>query len=338
MSIKGMLERSGIFSDGSRVRIPGLIPNAYGRGKTIYVDPAYGSAAYSGLQPDRAKTSLSTTTGALSRLTSTSGNYHDEVRLIAGTTSLSLAAGVTWSYNHTHLRGEGPRRMLNNRARIGHSANFATMLTVSGYGNEFENLYFMHGRGSATNTTLLDVTGARNTFVNCHFGGPFHATEAGTAAYRLVKLYNSETEFRNCVFGADTAAPNTTNSFVEFGNAADPPRAIFEDCLFVCIAANAGFTFLNVVAGAGAGLAIFRNCQFINISGTSLTYGIDGTGLNNFKLAFDNRCFFAGCTDVVASTYESKVFLGPSNTPINQVTGGASVALFNGLACTPDVS
>ena len=168
-----------------------------------------------------------------------------------------------------------------------------------------------------------------------------HATEAGTAAYKLLSLENSESYFKDCVIGIDTTPLTAALTLCSFGAQADPPRVVFDNCLFLtCVnaAGGAGATFLKVVAGAGAGLALFRKCAFINIGSQAMTYGIDGTGLGNFKMAFDSDCYFAGCTDVVASTYEASVFLCPANTPINQVTGGASVALFNGLASKPDVS
>lgn len=250
--------------------------------------------------------------------------------------SHSLAAALTWDSNLTHLVGMYANARQNHRARIGHSANFSPLLTVSGYGNVFANLYFMHGRGNAANLQLLSVTGPRNSFYNCHFAGPLNATEGDQATYRILNLAHSESYFRDCTFGIDTTAW-TNGDMVVFGAQADPPRVVFENCLFLMAADNAQVNFLSVAAGCGSGLALFRKCQFINI-GTALTYAIDGAGLGNFKMAFDSDCYFAGCTDVVALAYEASVFLAPSNTPINQVTGGASVALFNGLAAAPDVS
>lgn len=332
MSVFGMLSQAGILCDGSSVRIPGLQSNI-GRGKTIYLDAANGSATGNALSPT---TAITTLTGAVAKITT---GRNDVVRLIASSTSVSLAENLDWSYNCSHLIGEGSFGVQNMRSRIGHSANFATLMTISGYGNSFHNLYFMHGRGSATNATGINITGPRNSFINCHFGGPAHATEAGTAAYRLVKLANSETYFKNCVFGLDTIPLTAAVSLVEFGAQADPPRAVFDDCLFI-VAVNAaggqGATFMSVVAGCGEGLALFRNCQFVNIGSSALTLGIDGAGLNNFKMAFNNNCYFAGVTDVAAAAHESRIFFAPANTVAAQVTGGASVAVYNGLAAPYD--
>jgi hypothetical protein len=184
-------------------------------------------------------------------------------------------------------------------------------MTVSGYGNSFADLYFAYGRGNAGNLNLLDITGPRNSFINCHFGGPFHDTEAGTAGFRLVKLEHSETFFKGCVFGTDTILAAAALSLVEFGAQADPPRVIFEDCLFmtrVMAAGGAGATFLKVLAGCGEGLALFRNCQFVNVGTTAMTLGIDGTGLGNFQMVFDGRCGFKGVTNVCTAGTKAAVW------------------------------
>jgi hypothetical protein len=195
----------------------------------------------------------------------------------------------------------------------------------------------MHGRGSATNLVGLSVTGARNSFIRNHFL-PAHATELDEANYRLVSINASEQYFEKCTFGSDTVAW-TNGAMLQLGASGDggPPRSFFRDCVFYMNADNAQVAFIDAaLAGLGGGLAYFSNCHFINL-GSSLTYGILGAGLSNFKLFFDMNCTFAGCTDVVASTYEAYVLCGGVNMAINQVNT-ASSKLFNMLATNPDVS
>ena len=249
----------------------------------------------------------------------------------------SQAAALTWNVNMAHLIGaHGPGKM-NLRSRIGHSANFATLLTVSGYGNSFQNLFFQHGRGSATNLTCLNITGARNSFINCHFGGPMHATEGDTANYTLVNIASAENYFKGCFFGVDTVAWDDGYA-VMFGAGGDnSQRTVFEDCIFLMqAAASPAVHFLGTTAGLGEATAVFLNCHFIN-SGTALTYAIDGAGMGNFQMYFDNRCSFMGCTDVVALAYEAYVNCGGVNLAVNQVNT-ASNKLFNMLTTNPDVS
>jgi len=242
----------------------------------------------------------------------------------------TLGAGLTWSKSMCHLIGAFGPAFQNQRPRIGHNANFASLLTVSGQGNTFANLYFMHGRGNATNLNLLTVSGNRNSFINCHFAGPLHATEGATAGYDLVRLAAAETYFENCLFGTDGTAGSTI-SLVEFGAQAEPPRAVFQNCIFLMSADGVGAFFLKALAGLGACAIIFKNCTFFNIGGSSLTYGIDGTGLGNGKMFFDINCHFAGVDDIVTAAEEANVFCGHG--------GYVSADLLNNmLATNPDVS
>jgi hypothetical protein len=223
---------------------------------------------------------------------------------------------------------------MNQRSRITQSAGIAELLTVSGYGNLFANLYFPYGT-AATDIKLLNVTGERNSFINCHFL-PSLATALDDAGYILADIACNEGYFENCVFGGDTVAWTNGDCVRLYGAADRSCRVNFRNCIFLMNADNAQVNFLSTVAGMGAGVVTFENCKFINI-GTSLTYAIDGAGLGNGQLFFDNQCTFVGCTDIVAVGQEAYVWFGGINMPINQVNT-ASVALFNGLACHPDVS
>jgi hypothetical protein len=240
--------------------------------------------------------------------------------------SHTQTAKITWARNMTHLIGQYPIARMNQRSRIGHSANYATMLDVTGYGNLFQNLYFMYGRGSATNTNLLTVTGDRNTFVNCHFGAPMHATEGDQAGFNVATILGTENYFKSCVFGI-TTIPWTNGDMIVFGGSGYDPRTIFDDCVFLMNADNAQVEFIKTVSGVGEAFAIFRNCQFINI-GTTLTLGIDGAGTGAQKIYFDNNTFMAGVTDVVAAAYEGNVVTGSANY--------TAAATGNGLATTVD--
>jgi hypothetical protein len=249
--------------------------------------------------------------------------------------SHAQAAALTWSKSLTHLVGMYGPAMQNHRSRIGHSVTVSPLLTVSGEGCTFANLYFPYGLANATDLNLLKVTGNRNSFVNCHFLQT-DATPLDEAGYKLIDLQAAETYFKNCYFGGDTVAW-TNGTMVNFAASVDPPRVVFDNCLFVMNSDHAQVTFLKAVAGLGRCTIVFKGCQFLNL-GTSLTYGIDGAGLGNAKMIFDNNSFFAGVDDVVAVANEASVWCAPANTPIAQVTGGASVALFNLIAGHPDVS
>ena len=243
--------------------------------------------------------------------------------------SHNVGAAITWNKNMTHLIGMYPEARMNQRSRIGQTAALANMLTVSGYGNLLANLYFMYGTDDAANLNLLSVTGDRNSFHNCHFGGPMHDTPADEATFNLVNLACGEVFFKNCVFGIETVLW-TDGDMLRFYGASDRSlRAIFENCIFLMRADNNQVNFITTVAGMGNGFAIFKNCMFIN-PGTALTLAIDGTGVGTaFKHIMDINTTIVGATDVIAAAQEATVYMGHGNF----LTGAA---IDNGLAASPD--
>jgi len=243
--------------------------------------------------------------------------------------SHNIGTGLTWNKNMTHLIGMYPEQRMNMRSRIGMTATIASMLTVSGYGNLLANLYFMYGLDNATDLNLLTVTGDRNSFVNCHFGGPMHVTPADEATFNLINLACGEVFFKNCTFGIETVLW-TDGDMLRFYGAADRSlRAIFENCIFLMRADNNQVNFITTVAGMGNGFAIFKNCLFINL-GTTLTLAVDGAGVGTaFKTIMDINTTIVGATDVITEANEATVFMGHGNFK----TGADED---NGLACSPD--
>jgi len=233
-------------------------------------------------------------------------NANNNVVMVSPDTH-TQAAALTWDKNMTHIVGMYPEAFQNQRARINHTVTLASFLTVTGYGNLFKNLYFDYGSANATDLNLLTDTGGRNTYMNCHFLCE-NATPLDQATFDLVRLGSNEFYFKNCFFGQDTV-PWTNGNMIEFQATADPPRAVFENCIFLMNADNAQVTFLKAVTALGRCLIIFKNCQFINM-GTTLTLAIDGTGLSNARMYFDQLCSFHGVTDVVAAAKEAYVLSG----------------------------
>ncbi len=244
--------------------------------------------------------------------------------------SHTQAAALTWSADLTHLIGMYPSSRMNQRARIGHSVTLSTLLTVSGFGNLLENLYFMYGLNNATDLNLLTVSGDRNTFRACHFGGPTNATPADESGYDLIRLNCGEVLFDKCTFGLDTIGWTAGDMLRFYGPADRSVRAIFKDCIFLMNADTDAVNFIETTSGQGRGFAFFDNCAFLN-NGTSLVYGIDGAGLGNFKIYANISTFFAGCADIVAAAKEAYVLHGHG--------GWASADKLNNLLATnPDVS
>lgn len=219
--------------------------------------------------------------------------------------SHSLSSALTWDKSNSALIGLAPdASFMNQRSRIGMSADFAAMMTVSGNGNLFKNLYFMHGRGNAANLNCLTVSGDRNVFVGCHFAGPQNEAEAAAAGYDLIRLDGAEeTIFRGCTIGNVTITSTTTN-LVELQ--ADAGAVMFEDCIFLINSGGADNTVLKLDTGGMDRPIIFKNCIGIS-TGTACTLAITGDYLKTHKKVYLFNTDFSGFTDVCSANNESHV-------------------------------
>ena len=241
--------------------------------------------------------------------------------------SHSQSAALTWAKNLTHLVGLSPPAYMNQRSRIGHSsANVSPLLTVSGYGNMFQNLFLQYGRGAAANLNALTISGDRNSFIRCHVGGPMNATEGDQANFRLVTLNCGEVYFEKCFFGVDTVAWTNGAMFKFYGPADRSTRAVFKDCIFMMNADNNQVRFIETVAGNGAGVSVFMNCQFINM-GTALGFAINDAGLGNQKFYFDANCCFSGVSYIVQAAKEANILVGHGGyvaSAVSNLIGGTA--------------
>lgn len=227
--------------------------------------------------------------------------------LLISPDSHSQADSVTWSKNITHLIGMYPASMLGMRARIGHSANFDKLLDITGYGCLFANFELQYGRGNAANLTCCQITGNRNTFRNVRFGGPYNATEADQATFKMIGISETtagdglEHYFKDCVVGGDTVAW-TNGDMIKISGT---PRLVFENCLFLMRADNAQVTFLDGTAGDGQGFILFKNSTGINL-GTANTVAIGSTGIAAGTDIIMHNSGFSGATDLIAAADEAK--------------------------------
>ena len=224
--------------------------------------------------------------------------------------SHSQAAGLTFDKNMTHLVGMYPGMPLNLRSRIGHSADFDALLTISGYGNLLKSIYLMHGRGSATNLHGIEITGERNMLENVHIGGPMHLTESGTAGYSTLELTAAvECYFKNCTFGTDTIARADSNTILRIG--AESVRNVFENCIFLMSSSVGDSYFIEVLSTVTFSWTLFKNCQFLTPYGTAAAVGIlNSSNAYAHQLLFDSRCSMFGATDAIAAAGEATVLQG----------------------------
>lgn len=230
-------------------------------GKKIYLDPTNGSDTNDGLAPNRAVKSF-TVAYAL-----TTDGKNDIIFYIAGTTGLTLSATVPWTKSYTHFIGLCAPCGVANRARIFQLSTLTAMdplITISGSGCIFKNLYIFQGVADATSLGPVKVTGGRNYFENVHFAGIGNATQDVAGAYSL-KLGSggSENRFVNCKIGLDTITRGAdTNTELSISSLAI--RNTFEDCtIYANMNANTHSLVTLVNDGNSEQLIIFKNCLFL---------------------------------------------------------------------------
>lgn len=224
--------------------------------------------------------------------------------------SHTLAASLAWNKNLTHLVGMGSGGLMNMRARIGHGSNLVNqLLNITGYGCIFAGLYTMYGNNDDTDVDKIawQITGNRNSFINCHNGGPLGVNEADQADFNLINIAETtagdglEHYFKKCVIGVETTAWSAGSMIKISGT----PRLVFDDCILLMRSDANGVTFLDGTAGDGQGFILFKNTTGINL-GTALTVAIGSTGLAAGTDIILHNSGFSGATDLIAAADEAK--------------------------------
>lgn len=258
-----------------------------------FVDPANGSASGNGTLDDpcdKVSTAYALCTA----------NQHDTVIYIAGSSSCTEAAAITWSKSYTHLIGIAAPSHAGKRARIfqGASLTDSPWINITGSGCIFKNLYLFSGVADSDAKIAVQVTGGRNYFENVHFAGGGHATSAINAGAALKLNGAEECKFVDCTFGVDTAAQGT--GWVAILLDAEARRLVFEDCLFTMYTSNKGAAFVEVADNAGIDrYIIFKDCLFIQDSATGMNSAFvvpAGMGVPRGPIVLQN-CAVTGADD-----------------------------------------
>lgn len=275
----------------------GVHPGVLAKKTMVYssatAEPYLYWAARGGAAVDALSGSLATAEGLL-----TSGR-NDAILLTPE--SHTLTAALTWDLNSSHLIGMAPDGMaFNKRARIGMSTTFSPMITVSGYGNSFSNIYTMHGTASTDYIGLL-VSGNRNAFHGCHFGSPMVAAQGGHASYNGVSITGTESHFKDCIFGVDTIERDELTPNVTLGAGT---KTVFENCLFIMALTDTDPYFVAVANTSSYTTAFFKGCQFFAFSSNQANkaaVAFTFSGGSSCDIVLDQTCSFNGVTKVAAS-------------------------------------
>jgi len=288
------------------------------QGTKYYVDPTGGSDGNDGLSPTHAKATVS------AAYTAATANQNDTIFYMAGSSSITLTATMTWAKNYTHLIGVVAPTNVAQRARFFVGTNvFTPMVNITATGCRFENLYFFHGVADATALICGQVTGGRNYFRKVHFAGIGTTTQDAAGAASLSLSGAEECLFDECTIGIDTIGRGSAaNSELLITSGA--LRCTFRTCDFLTFADAATHQFV-IKDGSGIDRWIkFENCNFINpIQSTATTmteaFDVTASGSPNGLMLLKN-CTLVGATDWEANVESGELYIDGA-APTNNTSG-----------------
>jgi len=238
----------------------------------------------------------------------------------------SLAADPVIAHNMSIFKGTQDWPAMSKRCRIGMSTTFSPFLTVSGYGNLFQDLYTMHGTAAA-DYVGWKIDGARNAFKGMHFGGPMVAAQGGHASYCGLDINGSECSFEGCFIGTDTIGRDEASPNVSL---AAGTLTTFKDCTFLVNLTDGDPLFFSVENTSGYTWATFENCRFMAFSenyATAMTKAFDFTGGSSCAMIFDNNCQFVNVTALSAADEDQYIWLPRQFVTTTDTEGMRSVLL-----------
>jgi len=311
------------FPYGATVYGMPILPMGLPPGGTVFfLDPANGSDGNDGRSLQSAFRSMETAYAALTT------NKNDILFYVAGASGLNLTAALVWSKSYTHLIGLCAPTMTAQRARIFQTSTLtgaSPLITISGSGCIFANLYIFQGVNDATSLINVSVTGGRNYFHNVHFAGGGHAAQAIDGGASLLLDAAEENTFVDCTIGVDTIDAATGMVGILFDTEAH--RNTFRNCVVRIRAGNAGAAFVEIVDATGIDRdTIFDNCLFLNNSATSLTSGfVIPAGMGAPRKLLLKDCMILGSTKLDAN--DRGVLFGNMNAITGADLSGVAVEL-----------
>lgn len=233
------------------------------QGNSWFVRPSSGvdSTSY-GKSPSKP---FKTLAYALSQATA---NQNDVIYLMAESNTAAnttdyQSVTLDWNKDLVHLVGVCAPSKFSQRARIAQlstATGVSPLVKVSANGCIIANVSIFHGVADNTSLIALEVTGQRNTFLNCHIAGIGNATQVTAGAMSLKLTGASENLFKNCVIGLDTITRD--QNCTEVSCASSATRNVFEDCWIDSYISNAGFASVTIGANGIDRSLGFKNCKF----------------------------------------------------------------------------
>lgn len=196
---------------------------------------------------------------------------YDDIIVLAGNATHSLAAGIAWTKSRVHVIGLGfgiDGRFVQQPAKVQLGGAIATayVIKVTGVRNTFENIKFIQGSTAATALTVLQEGGEGNYYKNCSFVFGVANNLDETTAHEVLAGSDSAT-FINCTFGADTLLTSAARSVFHIDQVTSGQEFksnILKDCIFMISSSSSTATFVRLDAVGDVLFSnVFTDCIFI---------------------------------------------------------------------------
>lgn len=311
VTFRGPVTMTGSFSHGLPL----------GPGKTVYVDPAYGTDGGSGTDMRRPLKSLS---AAYTECRSGKGDniIIFDTGITAASTVTTVTTALTWAKWGITVIGYGN----GEGTQINTTSSLATaMLIVTGSRNKFYGLRITNaGATSAAGNhgKAVHVIGADNLFVDCHFEGGAVTNSALLAAmFSLCIGWDAVTagtckgnRFVRCTIGtsAVTRAAAVAGQDLLFEAGAEAGMNQFIDCSIIAIATGIHANYNAIRIGDATSFTrpqIFRGCWIGGADAPFLTLvAIGGAAPTTVGDLFFMNCCFHSAADVCEVAISTSVY------------------------------
>ena len=252
---------------------------------------------------------------------------NNDVILLDGNSTHTLATGLAWTKNRIHVFGmDGGGRAVQQGAKIELSGavDVAYLIKNTGVRNSFRNIKFIQSSTHANALNVLQAAGEGNLYEDCSFlFGVADNLDLTTSSEIL--LGEDAGTFRRCSIGTDVLLTSGARNIMALdaitgASSADGAKSNrFIDCEFLVMSSSASAVLIKVIDTAGAKfLNRFTNCSFIAV----LSTGGGGVAITN---AVQSVASFVDGTLV----FERPITAGPTNfcntLSANVIVAGAPV-------------
>lgn len=210
----------------------------------------------------------------------------DDVIILAGQGTHTVANGIAWSKNRIHVIGfDGGDRLIQQGAKVQSTdeAGDAYVIKVTGVRNSFRNIKFIQVDTDAAALTVAQFGGEGNLYKNCSFAFGVADNLDGATTYEVVNGEDSGT-FINCEFGSDTLTTSAARAVMaidQVTSGQEMKNCRFKDCNFTIQSSSADANFVRVLATTDLKFAsLFKDCTFLacinqTTSAVTLTDAVD---------------------------------------------------------------